>query len=42
MLRVAFEYERQVVYPLLDRTDAKVFVVDLTTISTPANWGPAR
>jgi hypothetical protein len=41
-LRIAFAYERRVVYPLLDRTDFKVFEVDLTGDLTRADWGPAR
>jgi hypothetical protein len=41
-LRVAFGYERWVVYPILDRTDVKVFEVDLTGDLTRADWGPSR
>ena len=41
-LRIAFEYERQVVYPLIDRSDVKVFEVDLKQDLTRADWGPAR
>jgi hypothetical protein len=41
-LRVAFAYEREVVYPLLDRADVKVFEVDLTGDLTRADWGPSR
>ncbi len=41
-LRVAFAYERRVVYPILDRTDVKVFEVDLTGDLARADWGPAR
>ncbi len=42
MLRIAFEYERQVVYPYLDRTDVKVFTTDMTQDLARADWGPAR
>ncbi len=42
MLRVSFEYERQVEYPLLNRTGTKVFVVDLSNDLTIPNWGPPR
>ena len=41
-LRVAFDYERQVVYPFIDRVDVKIFTVDETNDMTPANWGPQR
>lgn len=41
-LRVAFQYERQVVYPILERTDVKLFDVDLTGDLSRADWGPAR
>jgi len=41
-LRVAFQYERQVVYPILNRTDVKAFEVDLTGDLMRADWGPAR
>ena len=41
-LHVAFEYERPVVYPLLDRTDLAVFALDKTYDLNLANWGPAR
>ena len=41
-LRVAFQYERQVVYPILERTDVKLFDVDLTGDLLRADWGPAR
>jgi hypothetical protein len=41
-LRVAFRYERQVVYPILDRADVSVFEIDLTGDLTQADWGPAR
>jgi hypothetical protein len=42
MLRVSFEYSRDVVLPLLDRTTTKVFVVDLSNDLTRPDWGPAR
>ncbi len=41
-LRIAFEYERQVVYPFLDRTAVKTFSVDKTGDLTPPDWGPTR
>jgi hypothetical protein len=41
-LRVAFEYERRVVYPLLERAEVRVFDVDVTRDLMRANWGPAR
>lgn len=42
MLRVAFEYEREVTLPLLERVTTKVFTVDLTNDLTRPDWGPAR
>jgi hypothetical protein len=42
MLRVSFEYEREVEYPWLDRTARKVFAVDLTNEMVVPNWGPPR
>jgi hypothetical protein len=42
MLRVSFEYAREVAYPGLNRTATKVFVVDLSTDLTAPNWGPPR
>jgi len=42
MLRVAFEYEREVELPWLERTTTKVFTVDLTNDLTRPDWGPAR
>ncbi|HEX9052316.1 MAG TPA: hypothetical protein VF841_17445 [Anaeromyxobacter sp.] len=42
MLRVAFEYVREVEYPGLKRTVTKVFVIDLSNDLTIANWGPPR
>jgi hypothetical protein len=41
-LHIAFEYERQVVYPYLDRTDVVVFTVDRTGDISLPDWGPAR
>jgi hypothetical protein len=41
-LRVAFEYERRVVYPFIDRTDVHVFTLDRTGDITIPDWGPAR
>jgi hypothetical protein len=41
-LRIAFSYEREVMYPFLDRTDVAVFDVDLTSDLTRADWGPSR
>jgi hypothetical protein len=42
MLRVAFEYERQVEWPGLERVTTKVFVVDLSNDLTVPDWGPPR
>ncbi len=41
-LHVAFEYERQVVYPWLDRVDVKTFSVDRTGDLNLADWGNTR
>jgi hypothetical protein len=41
-LHVAFDYERQVVYPLIDRAEVKVFTVEEDNDLTPPNWGPVR
>jgi hypothetical protein len=41
-LRVAFDYERQVVYPFVDRVAVKVFSVEQSNDLTPPNWGPSR
>jgi hypothetical protein len=41
-LRVAFAYERQVVYPILDRLEVKVFEVELMGDLTRAEWRPSR
>ena len=42
MLRVAFEYEREVQLPWLERTMTKTFTVDLENDLTRPDWGPAR
>ena len=41
-LHVAFQYDRQVVYPILNRVEVKAFEVDLTGDLARADWGPAR
>jgi hypothetical protein len=41
-LRIAFEYDRPVKYPLIDRVDVKVFQVDMTTELKQASWGSDR
>lgn len=41
-LRVAFEYERPVKYPGLNRVEVKVFQIDMTADLLRANWGSAR
>jgi hypothetical protein len=41
-LHIAFSYEREVVYPIIDRADVAVFDVDLTSDLTRADWGPSR
>jgi hypothetical protein len=41
-LRIAFEYERLVIYPILDRTTVKTFAVDKTSDLSLPDWGPAR
>jgi hypothetical protein len=41
-LRVAFDYERRVVYPFLDRVEVTVFTLDRTGDLTLPDWGPAR
>jgi hypothetical protein len=38
MLRVTIEYERQVVYPFVDRTDTTTFVVEGSNDLTPVKW----
>jgi hypothetical protein len=42
MLRVSFEYAREVAYPGLNRTATKVFVVDLSNELTAPSWAPPR
>ncbi len=42
MLRVSFEYAREVDYPWLNRTATKVFAVDLSNELVVADWGPPR
>ena len=41
-LHVAFEYQRQVYYPLLDRWTERTLQVDLTMDIARADWGPLR
>ena len=41
-LHIAFEYERQVVYPFLNRTEVAVFTVDRSGDISLPDWGPAR
>ena len=41
-LRVAFDYERQVVYPFVGKTMVKVFRIDETNDIARADWGPQR
>jgi len=38
-LHVAFDYVRDVVYPLVDRTAQRTMTVDLTMDVAPPNWG---
>ncbi len=42
MLRVSFEYTREVPLPLLDRTAMKVFVVEEQNDLTIPDWGSGR
>jgi hypothetical protein len=42
MLRVSFEYAREVEYPWLNRTGTKVFTVDLSNEMVIPDWGPPR
>ncbi len=42
MLRVSFEYAREVEYPWLNRIVTKTFAVDLSNDLTVPNWGPPR
>ncbi|WP_242339073.1 MULTISPECIES: hypothetical protein [Anaeromyxobacter] len=41
-LHVAFQYERSVTYPFLDRTGTRVFTVDVDGDLSRPNWGPER
>jgi hypothetical protein len=41
-LRVAFEYRRDVFYPLLDRWTEKIMRVDITADIARPDWGPPR
>ena len=41
-LRVAFDYERTVTWPLLDRTDDVTMSVEIEQDIEPPNWGPSR
>jgi hypothetical protein len=38
MLRVTVEYEREVVYPFLDRVDTKTFVIEDSNDLSPVKW----
>lgn len=42
LLRVSFDYVREVNLPILDRTASKTFTVDITNDLTHPDWGPAR
>jgi hypothetical protein len=42
MVRVRFEYERTVTYPILGRRGSKLFSVDLASDLTRPDWGPER
>jgi hypothetical protein len=37
-VRVTFEYEREVVYPFIDRTSTKTFVVEDSSDISPVKW----
>jgi hypothetical protein len=41
-LHIAFEYEREAVYPFLNRSSVKTFVVDRTGDISLPDWGAAR
>lgn len=41
-LHIAFEYDREVVYPFVNRTAVKTFSVDKTFDVSLPDWGPAR
>ncbi len=42
MLRVAFDYTREVTFPIVDRTVTKVFAVEISSDLSLPDWGPAR
>lgn len=42
VLRVSFDYARDVTYPVLERRAVKVFTVSLENTLTVPNWGPPR
>jgi hypothetical protein len=42
VLRVSFEYARDVTYPLLERTATRVFSVELSNDLTMPDWGTPR
>ena len=42
VLRVSFEYARDVTYPVLERTGVKVFYVSLENEMVVPDWGPPR
>jgi hypothetical protein len=37
-VRIAFEYEREVVYPFIDRTTTKTFVIEDSSDISPVKW----
>ncbi len=41
-LHVSFDYLRQVVYPLVDRSVERTMTVDLTLDVSPPDWGSSR
>ena len=41
-LRVAFDYERTVTYPILERSASRVLSIDLETDLSIPDWGPSR
>lgn len=41
-LHVAFDYERTVTYPILERPASRVLSIDLETDLTVPDWGPGR
>jgi hypothetical protein len=42
VLRVSFEYTREVALPILDRVATKAFVVEESNELTIPDWGPSR